>query len=41
MAPQTAESFQVDPDLKGVTFKLKEGVSFQFSGGSVRGLSVR
>ena len=28
MAPQTAESFQVDPDLKGVTFKLKEGVPF-------------
>ena len=28
MAPQTAESFQVDPDLKGVTFRLKQGVPF-------------
>ena len=28
MAPQTAESFQLAPDLKQVTFKLKQGVPF-------------
>ena len=28
MAPQTAESFQIAPDLKAVTFNLKEGVPF-------------
>lgn len=28
MAPQVADSFQVAPDLKQVTFKLKQGVPF-------------
>lgn len=28
MAPQTAESFQLAPDLKQVTFKLKQGIPF-------------